>query len=369
MAQKFYSTPSADNFDVVPEFLENKSCWMVWPERTDNWRLGAKPAQQKITEIANTIIKQEPVTMLVSKNQFNNARKQLNEKIRVIEMSTNDCFIRDYGPIFLQNKATKEIRGLKFNFNAWGGEKSGIYFPWNYDEMVGYKIFELEQINYYELPIVLEPSMLTFDGHGTCFASIEGIMSEDRNPHLNQQQMENYLKNYLNVVNIIWIPFGLPYDETKGRLDNIMCVVNEKIILLSWTDFTTDERYEAVKGAFDVLSKATNASGKRYTIIKIPLPKIANRNEAEMAMIDYDIYHNKMMLDQKIVSSYTMLYITNNAVLIPIFGDIDSQEKMLDIINHVFLKHRIILVDVREIILGKSGLHSLICHQPLIIKN
>lgn len=50
MAQKIYSTPNSDDFYVIPEFLEHQQCWMVWPERTDNWRLGAKPAQEKIRE-------------------------------------------------------------------------------------------------------------------------------------------------------------------------------------------------------------------------------------------------------------------------------------------------------------------------------
>lgn len=111
MAQKIYSTPSSDDFYAVPHFLNHQQCWMVWPERTDNWRLGAKPAQQKITAIANMLIKQEAVTMLVSKNQFINARKQLDEKVRLIEMSTNDCFIRDYGPIFYKIKKRKPLEG------------------------------------------------------------------------------------------------------------------------------------------------------------------------------------------------------------------------------------------------------------------
>lgn len=108
MAQKIYSTPSSDDFYVIPEFLEHQQCWMVWPERTDNWRLGAKPAQEKISKLANIISEHENVNMIVSKNQFNNARNLLNKNISIIEMSTNDCFIRDYGPIFLQNKETKK---------------------------------------------------------------------------------------------------------------------------------------------------------------------------------------------------------------------------------------------------------------------
>lgn len=368
MAKIIYSTPTSDDFYAIPEFLTHQQCWMVWPERTDNWRLGAKPAQAKIVEIANIISKKEHVNMLVSKQQFTNARKQLNENITIIEMSTNDCFIRDYGPLFLQHQTTNEIRGLKFNFNSWGGEKAGIYYPWNDDNMVAYKIFELQNIDYYYLPIVLEPSMLILDSDGTCFASYEGIICYERNPNLTVEQAEHYLKNYLNVTNIIWIPYGLPFDETKGRLDNIMCLVDNKTILVSWTNNTSDERYHAVESAYDILFKATNCHGKRYIVIKVPLPPMDIRTTADINMIDYNINHNDINPNQKLVTSYLNLYISNNLVLIPSFNDKTSQEKMLDIMGLVFTNHQIILIDIREIILGKSGIHSLICHQPAIIK-
>ncbi len=65
MAQKIYSTPNSDDFYVIPEFLEHQQCWMVWPERTDNWRLGAKPAQEKISKLANIISEHEHVNMIV----------------------------------------------------------------------------------------------------------------------------------------------------------------------------------------------------------------------------------------------------------------------------------------------------------------
>lgn len=364
MAQKIYSTPSSDGFYAIPHFLNHKQCWMVWPERTDNWRLGAKPAQQKITAIANMLIKQEAVTMLVSKNQFINARKQLDEKIRVIEMSTNDCFIRDYGPIFLQNKETQTIRGLTFNFNSWGGLNSGIYYPWHDDDMAAYKIFEIENIDYYNLPIVLEPSMVMIDNDQTCFASYEGIMCEDRNPSLTVEQAEDYLKNYLNVINIIWIPHGLPFDETKGRLENLMCVVDNKTILVSWTNNTEDDRYQAVKAAYDILLRAANVHGKRYNVIKVPLPPMDIRNEEDIKLIDYNIYHQVVLPNQKLVSSYVNLYISNKIVLIPSFNHEETQEKVLNIMSIIFSNKQIIMIDVRELLLGKSGLNSFICYQP-----
>jgi|GEM_PF-938752 len=80
--------------------------------------MGAKPIQKLIVSIANTLIKYENITVIVSKHQFQNARSQLNEKIKVVEITTNDSLLRDFGPLFLVNPETKEIRGLKASFNA-----------------------------------------------------------------------------------------------------------------------------------------------------------------------------------------------------------------------------------------------------------
>ena len=52
------------------EFEPHKGCWMIWPERTDNWRNGAKPAQKAFAAVAIAIAGFEPVTICVSKNQW-----------------------------------------------------------------------------------------------------------------------------------------------------------------------------------------------------------------------------------------------------------------------------------------------------------
>ena len=39
MAVTLNSTPRADGFFMPAEWATHKQTWMVWPERTDNWRL------------------------------------------------------------------------------------------------------------------------------------------------------------------------------------------------------------------------------------------------------------------------------------------------------------------------------------------
>lgn len=92
--------PVEDGFRMPGEYEPHIGCFMIWPERPDNWRLGGKPAQQNYKEVAVAISNFEPVTMFVSPNQYKNARKELPDTIRVIEMSNDDAWIRDYGPSF-----------------------------------------------------------------------------------------------------------------------------------------------------------------------------------------------------------------------------------------------------------------------------
>lgn len=45
MAETIYnSTPARDGFHMPAEFEPQERVWMLWPQRPDNWRDGAKPA-------------------------------------------------------------------------------------------------------------------------------------------------------------------------------------------------------------------------------------------------------------------------------------------------------------------------------------
>ena len=145
MAKRIYgSTPKQDGFRMPGEFEPQDHVFMIWPERTDNWRLGAKPAQKTFTNVAIAISKHTPITVLVNNTQYANARARLPENIRVVEMSSDDAWVRDCGPTFVINDKTGEIRGIDWIFNAWGGLVDGLYFPWANDDAVAQKICDLE---------------------------------------------------------------------------------------------------------------------------------------------------------------------------------------------------------------------------------
>ncbi len=49
------TTPKQDGYRMPGEFEPQERIYMIWPERTDNWRDGAKPAQEAYTNVAKAI--------------------------------------------------------------------------------------------------------------------------------------------------------------------------------------------------------------------------------------------------------------------------------------------------------------------------
>ena len=100
--KRLQGTPRIDGFRMPGEFEQHTGTYMIWPERPDNWRLGAKPAQKVFAEVAAAISQFEPITVCVSADQFANARQMLPAEVRVVEISSNDAWVRDCGPTFVK---------------------------------------------------------------------------------------------------------------------------------------------------------------------------------------------------------------------------------------------------------------------------
>ena len=260
--KRLEGTPKADGFRMPGEFERHQGCYIIWPERPDNWRLGGKPAQEVFTKVANTIGKYEPMTVVVSRNQYSNARNMLADYGKVVEMSNDDSWIRDCGATFVINDKG-EMRGVDWVFNAWGGLVDGLYFPWDQDDKIAQKMCELEQVDSYRLEdFVLEGGSIHVDGEGTVMVTEECLLSEGRNPHMTKEQIGEKLWEYLGCEKVLWVPNGIYNDETNGHVDNMCNFVRPGVVLLAWTDDQNDPQYARSKEAYDYLTNETDARGR-----------------------------------------------------------------------------------------------------------
>ncbi len=63
MTATLKSRPGRDGFWMPAESSPHEGCWMLWPERPDNWRRQAQPAQAAFAAVATAISRFEPVTL------------------------------------------------------------------------------------------------------------------------------------------------------------------------------------------------------------------------------------------------------------------------------------------------------------------
>jgi agmatine deiminase len=362
MATTYKTIPRDDGFYMPAEFSPHKQTWMLWPERTDNWRQGAKPAQKAFVEIASAISQFEPVTMGVTQSQFQNARAMLPPQIRVVEMSNNDSWMRDCGPTFVVN-GKGGVRLVDWDFNAWGGLEGGLYFPWDLDDVVPLKVSEIEGIDRYKARIVMEGGSIHVDGEGTLLTTEECLLNENRNPNLSKKEIEDTLRAYTGVSQFIWLEAGIFNDETNGHVDNIACFIRPGCVALSWTDDHNDPQYPRSKDALDRLSLAKDAKGRSIEVVKIhqPNPVTITPEESEgVDSVDGTLPRNA---GDRMAASYINFYMCNRGAVVPTFGD-PHDAQALKILQKLMPDRRVVGVAAREILLGGGNIHCITQQQP-----
>ena len=334
---------------------------MIWPERPDNWRDGAKPAQHAYSMVAKAISEFEPVTMLVSSAQYINCREQLPPEITVVEMSSDDAWARDTGPSFLVNNKG-ELRACDWTFNAWGGLVDGLYFPWNQDDLIARKICELGQIDSYRTEnFVLEGGSFHVDGEGTVLATEMCLLSAGRNPHLSKEQIEQKLCEYLNCEKVLWLRDGIDPDETNGHIDDVACFIKPGEVACIYTDDKTHPFYQQSQDAYHTLCQMTDAKGRKLKVHKICCTKEpVMRGDFCIDKVPGSIERPDGEL---CIASYLNFLIVNGGVIIPQYGDVNDSLALKQI-QALFPDRKAVGVMTREIVYGGGNIHCITQQQP-----
>ena len=355
------STPKADGYRMPAEFEPQDGVWMLWPERNDNWRSGAKPAQETFCQVARAIARFEKVTMCVSAGQYQNARARLPEEIRVVEVSSNDAWVRDCGPTFLVN-GQGGLRAVDWTFNAWGGLYDGLYFPWDKDDQVAQKICEMVDVDSYRTEgFVLEGGSIHVDGEGTVLTTEMCLLSPGRNPDLSKAEIEEKLCQYLGCEKVLWLRDGIDPDETNGHIDDVACFVAPGEVACIWTEDKDNPFYQAAQDAYRTLSQATDAKGRRLKVHKLCLTREPCRLEGAETI---DAVEGTVPRENGEVSiaSYMNFLIVNGGVILPQYGD-ENDALAVRQVQEMF-PDREVGVQTREVAFGGGNIHCITQQQP-----
>jgi agmatine deiminase len=364
MTRTLTRTPAADGYWMPAEFDRHAGTWMLWPERVDNWRDGARPAQQAFAAVAAAIARFEPVSVGASAVQYEFARAQLDPRVRVIEISNDDAWMRDTGPTFVVNAAGRR-RAVDWRFNAWGGCHSGLYFPWDQDDLVAQKVAAIEGADRYRAPLVMEGGAIHTDGEGTLLVTEQCLLNVNRNPELSREQIERHLRDYTGASTVIWLGAGVVNDETSGHVDNLACFARPGEVCLTFPNSRRDAQWEVSNDALERLRAARDARGRSLKVHKLPSPGPLRATTAEAAGVQYRAGTKPRRAGERLAASYANFYLCNGAVIVPLL-DRRTDAAAVAKLRRIFPERQVVGVPGREILLGGGNIHCITQQVPAI---
>ena len=391
------STPKADGFYMPAEWADQKRVWMGWPHRTDTWAHGAKPAQKQYEHVARTIAEFTPVYMCANQVDYANCKAVFEdcENVHVIEMTTDDAWFRDTGATYVVN-GEGDKRAVHWHFNAYGGMVDGLYFPWDKDEQIALKMCELsEVVRYRPDDMILEGGSITVDGEGTVVVTDQCLLSPGRtcSAVLTEEDEDNiwptygrafepwseelreymteHLKEYLGVEKVIWVKEGIDPSETNGHIDDVATFIAPGVMACIWSDDPEYPFYRQCHEAYETLSNATDAKGRKLKVYKLPMPvNPVFMDQASCDSIDIDENAEPRVPDEPLIASYMNYLVTNHGIITPQYGDENDDlavETLQKIYDETWGEGAFKVVGVKtteQVVFGGGNIHCITQQEP-----
>ncbi len=342
-------TPKELGYYFPAEFAPHTATWLSWPHKEASWPGKIDSIYPNYCEFIKELTNGERVCINVNSEAMQSfAIKYLQEAgVDLLEVDffihpTNDAWCRDHGPAFLVNPAAEQRRIIvDWNYNAWGNK----YPPYDLDDVIPTLIGEHFNIPVYYPGIVMEGGSVDFNGQGTLLTSKSCLLNPNRNPQLNQEQIETYLHDFYGVEQVLWVDDGIVGDDTDGHIDDTVRFTNEDTVLTVVETNKNDENYKLLQLNLKQLKSMRLLNGKQLNIAELPMP-------------DAIIFE-----DQRLPASYANFYIANQSVIVPTFR-CANDDRALQVIQQCFPKRKVVGIDSTEIIWGLGSFHCLSQQEP-----
>jgi agmatine deiminase len=345
------STPKELGYHFPAEFDLHIATWLSWPHKEASWPGKIDTIFPYYAQFIKELTNGELVRINVASKMMQQFAIMHLENIGVnlskIEFylhPTNDAWCRDHGPAFLINpKAEHKKVIVDWGYNAWGNK----YPPYELDDVIPTLIGKEFNTPVFNPGIVMEGGAVEFNGAGTLITSTACLLNPNRNPHLNQEQIEKYLINYYGAAQILWVDEGIIGDDTDGHIDDTVRFVNADTVLAVIEEDKDDENFNLLQNNLKQLQTMRLLNDKQLNIVELPMP-------------DPVIWDGR-----RLPASYANFYIANKSVIVPTFRS-EKDEKALLIIQDCFPDRKVVGIDSTEIIWGLGSFHCLSQQEPAV---
>ena len=345
--------PSQLGYRMPAEWELHEATWLSWPSRSTisfPGPGGFNGIPAVLARIVDALYGSERVCINVAgPDQEREVRETLRKhKSRVqhvtfLHIPTNEPWCRDYGPIFLKCPGNPKPAIVDWDYNSWGWK----YPPFDLDNAVPLEIARKLDLPVFSPGIVLEGASIDVNGSGSLLTTKSCLLNPNRNPDLGQKEIEQKLKDYLGVTNILWLGDGLEGNDSDGQVNSVARFISRTKVMACVEDNEDDPNYDPLQENLAKLRLMKAEDGKPLDVLPLPMPARIVRD------------------GRRLPASYANFYIANKVVLVPAFND-TSDAWAAAVLQKAFPMRTVVSIDCRDLIWGLGALHCLTQQQPAL---
>jgi len=329
---------------VPAEWTPQKAIWTAWPADPKEWNGDLETPRRDVAAMVNALREANRVRVLVNGAEAEaSARNMLGAGADLVSAKYGDIWLRDTGPIFA--RGPDGTVALRFRVNSWGGK-----YDLPDDATVGDDMARISGAEVRRFEFVLEGGAVDHDGEGTFLTTRQTLLNPNRNGW-SKEAAETALRETFDAQKVIWIDEGLINDHTDGHVDNIARFVAPSRVVCQAPADADDPNAETLAQIACALEAATDASGRRLEVIRIP---------------GVGLYRNA--LGEIAPASHMNFVIANGIVIVPVYGTA-TQEAAIAALQAVFPDHNVVGVSSLGLLgcgdAGGGSFHCITQQEPL----
>ena len=334
----------AEQISVPAEWAPQKAIWTAWPADPDQWDDDLATPRAEVAALVRALSPSNRVRLLVAGAEAEaSARAALGNAAEIVPARYGDIWLRDTGPIFARSE--RGPVALRFRTNGWGGK-----FDLPDDTTVGDEMARMSGTPIRRFDFVLEGGAVEQDGDGTILATRQTLLNENRNGW-TEAQAEAALREAFGAKKIIWIDQGLLNDHTDGHIDTLARFIGKSRVVCQSPAGDDDPNAGVLNAIARTLEAATDASGRKLEIIRIPSPGRVLDDTGAVAP-----------------ASHVNFVIANGIVVMPIYGT-PTGEQAIQALQKAFPDRKVVGLPSRGVLgsglAGGGSFHCITREEPL----
>ncbi|MEM6470789.1 MAG: agmatine deiminase family protein [Planctomycetota bacterium] len=320
--------------------------WLAWPHNRNTWPGRFEPIPAFFRGLSHRIAESIPVAIIGDRESEKSAALS-GPNFRWVSATTDDCWIRDYGPTFVANGQERQ-HAIDWRYNAWGGK-----YPSRNDDRVAEAILVSSGWQRMRSDLCLEGGALEHDGCGTLLTTSSCLLTETRNPNRSRFEIERELRQMMGCKEIVWVDGGgLAGDDTDGHIDQLVRFVGPESIVVASCD-RDDENFAALDANHQTVEDWSTRRSVSVEVVRLPIPPARHLD------------------GQRVPESYcNFLRLGPDRLLVPEFGNKASDDRAAGILKELgretFPQLEVESVDCRDLAWGLGALHCATCNEPML---